>query len=350
MSAGQIADLIAAVALLPTARWEELAADHVPFDDLSDIPDTEERLRREIRQDHSAVVVGGRGGGKTSVIASVTDGLKSEGFVPLRIGVIAAERDAILDPARFAKHVVQEVLAQQDAQVESWQRAGLVEATAEEVTIVTSGPQLSASATLGVKPVEASMTGKLRSGSRQLLRTFDTSTAVDALKRLVGIVNYGDGSDESRHQPVFVVEDTDAWLGDPFDTELVEAFFQRDLRMLVNEVPAPTVVSAHPEYLETAGFRAVQDRLGRVEIPVFDDAMQPLSRILQHRIDRAKVAAPVQSIFDAGALGQLAELYADSGANLRAVLLVAHYALEERPGAAVVTADDVQYARRAHLP
>lgn len=359
MAAADIRRLIDEIAFLPTARWDELAADHVEFDELvPGRPKTEERMREEIRRDRCIAVVGGRGAGKSSLIAGVSNSMRDEGYVPLRIGVLAAEREEILDPARFAQHAVREVLAHQNDQIEDWQRKGLVEATADEVTAVHGGAEAGADIGVGVPPVDVRLAGKLRAGSRQILTDFDTSGAVEALRRLVGIVNYQDGEDGTNRQPLFIVEDTDAWLSEPgseeladaVDEELVDAFFQRDVRMLVNEVPAASLVAVHPDYERTTGFKGVGDRIGRIEIPSFDVPRDPLAAILQHRIARAGVPVSVDQVFDGEAMAELANVYLETQASLRAVLLVAHYALEETPGAESVSAEDVKYAWRAHVP
>ena len=69
MSADVLERLDAVQAFLPRQRYEELAGDHVPFDELNGTAETERKLARLIKADEGLIfVVGPSGAGKSSLI------------------------------------------------------------------------------------------------------------------------------------------------------------------------------------------------------------------------------------------------------------------------------------------
>lgn len=350
MSADAIARLSEANAFLPTAKRTLLAIDHVPFEDLTGAP-TESAIVRAADEEGCIAVLGETGAGKSSLIAHVSTLLNERGYVPLRIGVLAAEREAIRDSGRFAQHVIREVLHDQEGRLEEWQRADLAAKSADEVRETRVAAK--GAAGLGVTPiprVKVELAGELQTASREYLTQQNPTDAVAGLERIVGIINFR-SVDGVKLQPLFVIEDTDAWLADTPDWELIDAFFNLDVRLLAREIHASTLIAVHPRYCQGEGYRSIRDPLVReVEIPHFLKPAEAIGRILQHRVDALGVCARVTDLFEPEALRRLGTLYDERGRNIRSTLSAAHYSLEDPPGKEVVRVEEVEYAINTKIP
>lgn len=338
-------------AFLPTVKRSELASDHVAFDRLIGGETTEGRLRRLVDEEGCVSVVGGTGTGKSSLIAYTSEALAAAGFVVMRIGVLAASRDTIAEPALFAQHAIREVLADQDAKLTNLQRQKLARASADEHVEHRGRSGLRGGLkTSPLAPVELELAGELRPVAHEYVSARNPSEATEGLRRIVRIVN-AQVFEERPRRPVFVIEDTDAWLGEPPEWELIDAFFNLDIRLVAREVDAAVLVAVHPRYCESAGYRAVRELLvGEVPVPRFSEPAGPLGMILEHRIARAGVDARILDVFDTEAIDALADLYETTDGSIRATLSAANYALEEPEAAEIVTAEAVRYAIRTKLP
>lgn len=351
MSRELLATLSECNAFLPTAKRVELAADHVPFDRLTGRETTEARLERAVAEEGCIAVVGATGTGKSSVIAHTSEELGRRGFAVMRIGVLAAERGDIMEAAQFAHHAVREVLADQEAKLTGAQRQALMSAAADKRVDRRGGSV--GRAGLKARPIpqiEIELAGELRSVAHEHVFDRNASEATAGLRRIVQIVNAQLIDGRSR-RPVFIVEDTDAWLGEPPEWELIGAFFNQGIRLLAREVDAAVLIAVHPRYRESEGYRSVRELLvEEVHVPRFDAPAGPIREILAHRLARAGVDADVTDVFEGHAIATLADLYTREEGSIRATLSAANYALEEPEGAEVVTAEAVRYAIRTKLP
>ena len=104
MSGELIEALRAAAAFDATPLPEDLAALHVPFDDLLGEERTERELRKAAEASGRIALVGAMGAGKSSVLSYALT--PSEGFAPLPISVAPESDETVTDPGRFAQHVV----------------------------------------------------------------------------------------------------------------------------------------------------------------------------------------------------------------------------------------------------
>jgi hypothetical protein len=147
-------------------------------------------------------------------------------------------------------------------------------------------------------------------------------------------------------EPVFVLDDTDAWLRSPEQDRrhLASAFFAGPLSVLIREVGGGLVVAVHDDYLGMDDVRRTCDLLdATIVLPRLDgDIAVALGKILFRRVSEtlgddvllSSVAAP-------SAVTRLAEIYG-VGRSLRSVLRVASTALEHAQPA--ITTELVDFA------
>lgn len=304
----------------PAPRLDELYRYHVPFDRLLGTPCCEEPLGRALRRGEQLALVGDSGSGKSSVIAHVLGPLV-EGVAPLPIPVAVEAPEVARDPVEFAGHLIRTVAryVQLAHPTEASAARALVERSGGTTDQQRRGRRFGGS--IGWLAARLELATELQSVTSGLPRpsseVFDHARAILDL-----IVAHG-------LQPILVFDDTDKWFGAAFDNtdELLDGFFGRIVRLLSEELSAPSVLAVHRGYLSHPAY---QQALGFVEttirIPAVPDA-GALGEILALRA--AEHGVRHGDILTGDALDLLFEHYhAGATSDLRRrVLFVAHTAL-----------------------
>lgn len=339
MSRELIEALRAAAAFDATPLPEDLAALHVPFDDLLGESRTESELRKAAESGGRIALVGAMGAGKSSVLSfSLTP---SEGFAPLPISVAPESDETITDPGRFAQHVVR-VISTWAAEVEmlsAEQRDELLRSVAKDRVMPARSKGLHAGLSVQLPWL---VKGELaRDVKRELAPAVEVERSaveyLESLKRLMRLIR------TIELQPVLVIDDSDRWLrrGEP-RPDIVGAFFGRIVRELA-ELETGLAIAVHEHYLGLDEYR--DSTVGvintRINVPRLTEQGQ-LTLILDHRVQVMGGGQGSTEIFDADGLARLWHFYANEcGRSLRKTLQIAHTALSE---AARVEADQVGLA------
>jgi hypothetical protein len=321
MSARDLARLADAHAFDPFPRREDLAAYHVPFDQLTGRRIVEQRLRRGAHRAQRSVVMGASGVGKSSVIVYTLGPLEQD-IVPFRVPVADEPVATVTDPKAFVQHLVRTVSleAEHAALITSDEHAGAVHQATDNLLI----EQRSGSRRWGwSSKVGPEVAFEIRSVTSPAQMGRSTSEIVGQATRLMELVQ--------AHQllPVVVIDDADAWLALPGGTDRLrtaDVFFGQVLRSII-ELPCALVVAAHHQYKQLDGFQACAGLLEfTIEVPRLPDpgALEKLvdGRVRQHLGDSDRV-------LDAGAAERLYDYYlGPAKASLRRALLVLQGALE----------------------
>jgi hypothetical protein len=323
-------DLIAALrreaAFDPTPLPEDLAALHVPFDELLGEARTERALHEAAEARGRIALVGAMGAGKSSVLSYTLT--PARGFAPLPISVAPESDETVTDPGRFAQHVVR-VISTWASEVEllsEAQRDELLRAVADRRVLTGRSRQTHAGIAMQLPWLAK---GEL---ARDVRRELEPAIApgrsaveqLEALRRLTRVIR------AIELEPLLLIDDSDRWLrrGVP-RAEIVGAFFGR-VRELA-ELETGFAVAVHEGYLELAEYResAVGALNTRVDIPRLTDEGQ-LARILDHRVRAFTGEGSASEILDSKALTGLWRFYgADGEHSLRKALQIAHTALSE---------------------
>lgn len=302
-----------------SARFDLLAVDHVGHVDLG-AEDVEGALTAAIEKGEGVVAVTGRmGAGKSSVIAAVTDQL-DEGFVPLRVTVVGVDAG---DPVAFARHAIQEVCDLPEARLTEHERRALTRATATERTTGRSRELRAGFAVTAGHVLSGRVVGDLKTIASEELKHDDT-------RPLAGLQRLYDAFWKVGRCPVLIVDDTDHWGG---AAEVADAFFDQTARALGKQ-DAVLVVAAQTDYTRLDGYQRIRQTFtAEIELPAFPEPAAAVARVLQRRIDDARVAASVHDVFAADALRLVADSYVESvedglAGDVRRTLAVARNALE----------------------
>jgi len=310
-------------------RRHDLAAYHVPFDELAPGgPSPERTLAAATRRGERLVVEGSSGRGKSSLLASVL-GEDAEGVVPFLVPMSAEPAETVTEPRAMAVHLVQTIVA-------AAKRAEVLRGSEDEAlreatpTRVVGRDQLTGrvGVTLGVVAAEL---GRQAAGGDSMARS---ATAIFEVvhQLLVTIAT-------ERVMPVLVFDDTDRWLGTAFDEpeRLVRAFFGKVLLQL-RDFPCSLVVAVHPRYRQRPEVSASIDRVltTRIDLPPLPD-FDAVARLLARRIEAHVEADPdpgrwhgssVSDVLAPAAVERLFEHYRRGlGNELRTVVRTVHVAL-----------------------
>lgn len=328
MSLDQLRIVEASRALDATKPFAELTYYHVPFDELNGGRGTEAALTRLVGNGERVAVIGASGCGKSSLMASVMGPLAEElpqQIVPIRVPV-AAELDAdVMEPGAMARHVVRHVT--------HWATEGLFSldekeylagAVAEATRRSRSGRTREFHIGLPIWLARVEFARQVQSSGQEWESRGAAADAVEALKQMVALFG-AHGLD-----PVFVFEDSDAWLNiSGLDRSgVANAFFSRTVPMLSKEIPAGIVVAVHQEYLALDSYRRAGELLSaEVRVPRLNDAASGIQTILRDRLTIAEVDISIEMILDASALDRLAAYY-ETGRQIRDALRVSQRALQ----------------------
>jgi hypothetical protein len=319
--------LRAAAAFDATPLPEDLAALHVPFDDLLGDEKTERELRKAAEASGRIALVGAMGAGKSSVLSYALT--PSEGFAPIPISVAPESDETVTDPGRFAQHVVR-VISTWAAEVEMLtpvQRDELLRSVAKDRVLPARSKGTHAG--LSVQLPWLAKGEFARDIKRDLAPAAEVERSaveyLDALKRLMRLIR------AIELQPVLIIDDSDRWLrrGEP-RPDIVGAFFGRIVRELA-ELETSLAIAVHEHYISLDEYR--DNTVGvintRIDVPELTDEGQ-LARILDHRVQVMSAGEGSAEILDADGLARLWQFYAgECGRSLRKTLQIAHTALGE---------------------
>ena len=328
MSAEALEQLQGELTFLPRSRYDELPGDHVAFDRLNGGGKTEASLTRLIEADEGLIfVVGPSGSGKSSLIAATAGALAEDKYAPIRVRVAALE-PAATDPLEMTRHMLREVHAHANGNhLTRTQRRRI------EATVVDKRTRRGATSRFdaglraqGLPGLTADLRLSLAGTSLDEEYGKNLTTASEGVRTLRGMFEH------HGRVPVLIMEDTDAWLsgtgGDPLDEDIADAFFTKNIARVAREYALTLLVAAHETYRHTTGYKRAREVMaGEIEVPAFTRPQEAIRAILQHRIDRTKVAAIVDDVFEADALVRLEAEY-DKNRSIRHVLRVTQQALE----------------------
>lgn len=312
-----------------------MASDHVAFAELG-AQDVDGDLRDAIAADEGVVcVLGVSGAGKSSLIGAVTESLDARYFT-LRIPVAAAT-DAFGSVGAFARHTLEQFRdAKPDAltarHTKIAERALATERTKSKQRAFGIDIGLGA----GAPPLAAKLAANFQASAAEELKTKPSDTEVlAALQRTLDVLRSAD------LLPVLIIEDTDHWASTP---AVASDFFDQVVRALSKGLALDmvTIAAVQPVHRNSVGYRAVHELVREVSIPELPDVEAGLIRLLDGRIDRARVEASAFELFDARAISLLGDAYRE-GMSLRRTLNVARAALEQ------AVADELSTIRAGHV-
>lgn len=328
MSYDRLLDLETSRAFEATRLFENLAFYHVAFDDLNGDEHTESALKRIVANGGRVAIVGPSGAGKSSLIASVLGPLSvdlPETLLPLRIPVAAEVDEIVTEPGALARHVVRYVTrwASRERFSEGEQQAferGVAEVNRRAAGRKTREYHVG----LPVWLANAEVARQVQSAGDEYEAHSSSADAVEHLKQLVSLL------ESHGLSPVFVFDDTDTWLriSGVDRTDIANAFFMKNVRMMCKEISAGLVLAVHTEYLELDGYREGSQLLsGEIPIPRLLNAVEGVERILRDRLVVAEVAFQMGEVIEDAAISDLAGYY-DTGRSIRDLLRVVQRALQ----------------------
>jgi Cdc6-like AAA superfamily ATPase len=339
MSAEQLLALARQDAFRPSGRFDLLAEDHVPFDELTGRSRYENQLIETLTGPESlCLIIGGTGTGKTSLIAWACHHLP-ETHVPLRVPVAALE-----DPGdiKVLAGTVIVAAARAVGQLSDEQRSDLAGYAADRRTTRPVAKRIRGG-TLGGGPIPAQLHLDLGALYEDFERNGLPLDRFHGLDRLISVFR------ERGKCLVLVLEDTDAMAGGP--GQHADQFLSMVL-VLSRELKAPIVVAVQDHHRGSAYERLRQ--MGReIAIPPLMETERGLRRIFARRLPRAGLAGvQVREIIDDDALKGLITVYDESGRNLRQLLAVLQFAVDHAvdEDAELLTFPHIRHAIQATRP
>jgi Cdc6-like AAA superfamily ATPase len=273
------------------------------------------------------LVVGPSGAGKTSLILKVLGDLHIEATDPAREILVLKVGDRpenLVDPAAMIKLVLDTLAAQR-------YRFSNVD---EEVLRAGAADQIALTPRRTTHRFEVGIPQV--SYANELAETFETrqfsTTSAGLRQDLEGILRV---IRESNYRPVLVLDDTEKFVAPGEDGRLdagsIANLYDHGVRALA-DFDVDLVIATHPRFDEVQKVIEVCDRIGpeRIEVPRIDPDLEaaPMGKILERRLIRGNVEAPLGEVIEPEAIGALTTLYHDRGSDLRSVLRVAHGAAD----------------------
>jgi hypothetical protein len=263
----------------PRQHFSQLAADHVPFDELLGQQRFEASVLQAVTNDEPAGIVGPRGAGKSSLIAYVCDNLPS-GYVALRVPVTGAdEPDNVSVVAAVA---LSQALA--DLELEREQRETLERARGDQQSEKRTPGGLRGG-TLGGGPIPAAVHAELATLQEQLTTNRLAAERLAGLDRLISILV------ARCVQPLFVLEDTEAAIGGADRPDLAAAFLAGPVRAFANELETPCLVAIQSVFTESPEFPQLTAGMRIIEIPGLGDNIARHPRLGRAAARRARSRA-----------------------------------------------------------
>lgn len=337
MNSALIARLAEESVFRPRQSFLDLGHDHVPFDSLTGRSAYESKaLRESVAREGVVGVVGPRGGGKSSLIASVCQSLP-DSHVALRVPVTGAD-----DPTSV--NVIAAVALSQalhEIEMDKRQREAIEQARADGRTSAHT-PGGVRGGTLGGGPIPAEIHAELGS-----LRT-DLQTNPMAVDRLAGLDRLISILVARDRRPVFVLEDTEAAIGGG-DMAIAEGFLAGPVHALVHEVDAACLVAIQDIFESTDAFRNLAGGMALIDIPTLDEThLAPaLLTIVDRRLEQNEISgARADQVLDQDALDLLVAFYGEMERNMRTTLAALQSAVEyaAETGAATIATGQMRAA------
>ncbi len=349
MGADTLHSLLQTNGFLPSALPDDLLACHVPFEDLEPGSDVETALADRAERGLGIALIGPSGSGKSAATAYALGNVATQ-FAAIRIPVFYETEETIEDPGRFARFLLQRLLAraEQLSAVNQQERDRLLVEATERITTPTK--TIGYHGGVGIElpwllKADAAREVTLTIQGADL--TGSTDSVLQVIDRVIETIR------ASGLTPIIVLDDTDRWLqvGDTDRRGLVGRFFGVIARMLA-ERGCGLLVAVHETYLDmpeyvngTRGFLTEAIRLPRLSSP------GSLGQILEHRV---RLQVPTSSIDDAFARDAVEGLYHYYATawhfSLRWTLQAAHEALTEAVDAGLdtITLSSVDNAAAAY--
>ena len=317
--------LLDARAFNPTPVGDQIVEYYVPFDDLLGTDRAEKTLRQAMVTGGRVAIVGPSGCGKSSLCDWVL-GEPGGAFAATRVPVAIERDETITDPQAFAQHVIRLVSgnAAESALISNREREAILRGSGD--TILRPGREITKRAGIGLPDwlLRGELAREVTDYVESINQPRSTTTILEALAYLIRLIA------QQGLQPVFVVDDSDAWLnieGVRDRSALVNEFFGRVLRMMA-ELPCGLVVAVHNDYLGTPGYRQaegfLEQRIAVPELPGPDS----VATLITHRITGVDDTASHLDVFENDALEALFGYYEGAGAkSLRKVFQTAQTAL-----------------------
>lgn len=328
MSHEQLLQVDTSRAFEPTRRFEELSFFHIPFDQLNGDEKTESTVARLVDNGGHLALIGASGSGKSSVISSILGPFSEvlhDKVVPLRVPVAAEVDETVTEPGALARHIVRYVTRWASRERFSPAEQQEFEKGVAEVTRRLGNKksrEYHIALPLWIANVEVAR--QVESTGLEYEGKASGADAVEYLKRLVALFN------SHELAPVFVFDDSDTWLRIPgLDrSHVANAFFMRNIRMMIKEIGAGVVVAVHDGYLEFEGYQEVRQLFtGEVRIPRLLHALQGVEVILSDRLVRTETQVRLEEIMDVDAVQGLASYY-ESDRTIRDVLQVTQRSMQ----------------------
>jgi len=294
-------------------QFVDLGVAHVPFDTLVGQPCVEGPILDAIRAGSGAVIVGARGGGKSSVLAWVCRQLP-EDHVAIRVPVVGMDDPS--DPAVFASVALGAALEAarvNDVAMSEGEQEVIERARADDV--LRRPRRASPSGKIGGGPVPAEISAQLQSLQVEYSRGSQPADRLYGLDRLLGIFTY------HRRVPVMVVEDTEAALGADATDDDRERFFANSLRLLVREVETPTIIAVQEHFTALDGYSQLRRSLFEARIPTLaPQTVNALRTIIAYRLAIFEIDATLDALIADEAWPALAALYDETHGSIRHVV------------------------------
>lgn len=311
MNPGDIDRLATDAAFTPGRKYVQLAEDHVPFDELTGYANYETKVVRALEADADVGIFGPRGGGKSSLIAYVSEHLSAE-FSVLRIPITIEDPTKISNIAAVALSEALRTL-----ELSKDQRSDLQAARADSVTHGRAAA--SKGWRFGGGSIPAELHGELGTLRQQLANNQLATDRLAGLDRLINIL-------VARHlRPVFVLEDTEAAIGTADQPELTAGFLGGPVRVLTQELEAPCVIAIQDAFRATPGFANLTANLQRIDIPMLDRGA--LEKIIERRLRGQGLHTTASDFISPTALAMLITFYDEMQNNLRFTLSALQSAL-----------------------
>lgn len=305
-------------------QFADLGLAHVPFDVLMGRNLVERPMLDAIGAGSSAVVIGARGGGKSSVLAWVCRQLPDD-HIAIRVPVVGMDDPS--DPAVLGSVALGAALEAA--------RAGDVDLNAGEQEVIEQARATELSrrpgrsrrgAILGGGPIPAEISAQLESLEAEYSRGGQPIDRLHGLDRLLGIFSYHE------RVPVLVIEDTEAALGAGADDDDRDRFFAKSLKLLVREIETPTIIAVQEHFTALDAYAQLRPHLFEARIPALGArAEEGLRTILVHRLEIFEIGSSVDELIAAEAWPALAALYGETNGSIRHVFA----ALEVAAAAAI---------------
>ena len=316
---------IRAIGVFREPQFAELGLAHVPFDTLVGRDCVERPMLDAIRAGSSAIVIGSRGGGKSSVLAWLCRQLPDD-HVAIRVPVVGMDDPS--DPAVLASVALGAALEAARANkvgMSAGQQEVIERARADDIT--TRPAHARAGGKIGGGPVPAEVSAQLESLEIEYSRGDQPVDRLYGLDRLLGIFTY------HGRVPVMVIEDTEAALGAGTDDDARDRFFANSLKLLVREVETPTIIAVQEHFTTLDAYAQLRPHVFEATIPRLVQPQSALRTILEHRLEIFAIGQRADELIAGEAWPVLAELYDETNGSIRHVFA----ALEVAAAAAVDT-------------